>query len=460
MARPAPPLLPPPLAQASPPPLSLAETGARAARLVMPDSDWVHRRVQQISYVEPGLQMMQLTIDFTVPSGSLGSHVPISVLPKRPPLYRFDFRTADDSAVPLLTTKQNGDADEALLRQLVRELSPASLESPEFDQALRKLARGPEPDLALAFWEFFDGLRFERSDCRSDRLIETAAMLADTILLWYPIGSSEPGTRTVCKLEYLIRSDSQIGSWARLKRSLSWSQPPESIHLWHAGSDANFHLDIEVPHLLTIQSAETQFLQLESEPLSKPLDGDAATSIDDDTIAAEKQGDRPTQHVDLAGRFAHLYVSGRRPQAADLSVLFAPARTGMVLSAFLASLLIAVLATAFYKWRSWASLPSHVDAAVAILILVPALIGYVVVRPADHPMARRYIVGIQLVSTAAAAVPLLMALLLIRFAEDPSGLHEAWRWPVYIAWALAAVLLGGLLGAGSGFRGRPPQAVR
>lgn len=85
-------------------------------RLVLPGSDWIHRRVQRISYLDPGMQRMQLSVDFTVPRGVIGSHVPISVLPKWPPLYRLDFRAADGTPVPLLTTEQNGEADEALLR--------------------------------------------------------------------------------------------------------------------------------------------------------------------------------------------------------------------------------------------------------------------------------------------------------------------------------------------------------
>lgn len=159
---------------------------------------------------------------------------------------------------------------------------------------------------------------------------------------------------------------------------------------------------------------------------------------------------RPDQFLDVSGRFAHLYITERRPLAADLLVRFAPTRTGMVLSSFLASLLIAILVTAFYKWRGWASEPSHIDASVSVLILIPALIGYLVVRSTDHPMVRRYIVGIQVTAAASAAVPLAMSVLLIRFAEDANCLHQAWHWAVYISWVLTVILLVGLIGAGRG----------
>jgi hypothetical protein len=409
----------------------------------MPDSSWVHRRVQRISYLEPGLQKMQVSIDFTVPDGA-GTHVPISVLPKWPPLYRLDFRCPDGTSVPLLTSEENGDADHALLEALVNAISPSSLADEEFRTALRSLACGPETDLAPVHRRFVEGLKATGFDADAERLIEIGALLTDTTLLWYPISDLTPGTRLVCKLHYLIRSETADSLWQRLGRSLSWIQPAEYIRLWHAGADANFHVDVEVPQMLTIRQAEPRFLRL----VPARFKNASATASDDDTKIAERKGVRPDQHVDISGGLAHLYVSGRRPLALDLCVRFAPTRPGMVFSAFTSTLLIALLATFFYKWRHWAALSENVDATVAILILAPALIGYLVVRPSDHPLARRYIVGIQVVSTIAAAVPLTMAVLLIRYAGDPSCLHRTWHVAMYVAWVFVAVLALGLLGAG------------
>ena len=430
----------------APPSLPLRETGRRAARLVLPGSDWVHRRVQRVSYLDPGMQRMQLSVDFTVPRGTLGTHLPISVLPKWPPLYRLDFKAADGTPVPLLTTEQNGEVDEGLLRELVALVSPSSLESDRLVSAMRTLAWGSETDLFRAFVDFFDDLDLDLADPRAVRTVEVAAMLTDTTLLWYPVGPLSPGTRVVCKVQYLIRSEPDIKWWERIARALSWYQPAEYLRLWHAGADANFHADVEVPKLLTIRDADPRYYRFVPEA-SVEVDGEIE---EEEEVYGE--GKRPEQHLDISGRLAHLYMCGRRPLAVDLYVRFAPTRTGVVLSSFLASLLIAALTTFFYLWRHQAAEPANVDASVAVLILVPALIGYLVVRPADHPISRRYIVGVQLVSAAAAAIPLGMAVLLIRYATEPAFLHPAWRWATYVSWVLVAVLFLSLAGAGSGWR--------
>jgi len=108
---------------------------------------------------------------------------------------------------------------------------------------------------------------------------------------------------------------------------------------------------------------------------------------------------------------------------------------------FGAAFLIAVLVTGFYHWRDAISQPDNVDAAVSVLILIPALIGYIVNRPSDPPHARRFLLGVQMLSLAASAVPLLMAVLLLRYAGDSDCLVQAWLGPLVASWAIADCLL-------------------
>lgn len=423
------------------PSLRLEETGRRSARLLMPGGDWVHRRVQRISYLDSGLQRMQLSVDFTVPDGELGTHLPISVLPKWPPLYRLDFRRPDGRPVPLLTSEQNGFADRALLFEFAAAAGVASLHEPNFRAAVSSLACGPETDLFEPFVAFLDGLGDRLDDLRVARLAEIGATLTSTTLLWYPIGDLASGDRTVCKLEYLMRAEESLHWYERLGRALSWYQPEDYINLWHAGADANFHADIEVPKPLIIRAAEPSYLSF-ADP--------AGAASDFDTDQPDRPGVRPGQFVDVAGRQAHVYITGQRPLAIDLNVRFAPTRGGMMVSALLASIMIATLVTLMFVWRTWVSAADNIDGTVALLVLAPALIGYLVVRPADHPVARRHIVGIQALSVAAAVIPLAMGVLLLRYEHDPGSLASAWRWPVIVSWAIVIVILIGLRGAGSG----------
>jgi hypothetical protein len=427
----------------------LKRAGRLAPRLVLPGCDWVHRRVQRVSYLEPQLMVNSLSVDFTVPEADIGAYVPISVLPKWPPLYRFDFTRADGTPVPLLTSRQNGIIDEALLEALVDEVSPNSLAKPGFRQSLSSLARGPETHLEWAFDAFQEGLEGSISDPRVERVLDIAAMLTDATLLWFPVSIDERGAHRLCKVQYLARSIESHNRRTRVLRSLSWSQPAEYIPLWHVGADANFHAEVEAPAVLAIRSVEARFYWFAE--TGEPGEGQAESSHapEDSSAEAESVGLRPDEYVDREGRLAHLYVSGRRPLAADLVAVFAPSRV-VVFSMFAAAAIISALVSVFYYWRAEITAPGDLDAAVAVLILVPALIGYVVIRPSDPPLARRYVFGAQLLSLAAGAIPLAMAVLLLRFSAEPSCLHTAWLWAMRASWLIAACLGVSFLRAGVG----------
>jgi hypothetical protein len=409
----------------------LKKAGRLGASLVLPGSDWVHRRVQRVSYLEPQLMLNSLSVDFTVPEEKLGAYVPISVLPKWPPLYRFDF-TRDDRSVPLLTSQQNGIVDEALLLALVQKVSPATLNDSVCRESIKSLTCGPETHLEDSFETFRAGLKRDADDPRLERLLDIAAMLTDATLLWYPVSEEDRGSQQICKVQYLIRSIEDHSWHTRLLRSLSWSQPAEYIPLWHIGADANFHAEVEAPPVLTIRSVESRYYWFAGE-------GEAEKE-EKSTKEAEEHDLRPDEFIDREGRLAHVYVAGRRPLMADLVVTFAPARA-VLFSMFLAAVMIATLVSFFYYWRDHMTSASELDAAIAVLILLPALIGYVVIRPSDPPLVRRYVFGAQLLSLASGAIPLIMAVLLLRYAKDPACLHTAWLWSMRASWSAAFLLL-------------------
>lgn len=417
----------------------LRESGRLARDLVLPGCDWVHRRVQRLSYLGPDLMVSGLSIDFTVPEPPLGSHVPISVLPKWPPLYDFDFHAADGSPLPLLTSLQNGIIDESLLFALVEEVSPASMQHPSFAAAVRSLTRGPETHLGEAFGAFRDGLEGDLDDSRVERLLDIAAMLADATFLWYPLADAKPGERLLCKLSYLIPGEKIESLPRRIGRSLSWVHPAEYIPLWHSGADANFHAELEAPPVMRIRAVEANFYWF--------TEDDPASETELATEEAQDAGLRPDQYVDVEGSLAHVYVAGRRPLGADLLTTLAPTRAA-VLPMFFATIVIGLLASVFYLWRDQMIDPADRDAVVAVLILIPALIGYVVIRPADHPSLRSRILGVQLLSLAASVIPLCMAILLLRYADDPTCLNRVWLAAVIFAWVIAAMMLVSVLRAG------------
>jgi hypothetical protein len=439
----------------------LATAGQLAPELLLPGCDWVHRRVQRVSYPDRRLLLNRLSVDFTVPADWEGAYVPISVLPKWPPLYRLDFKTAEGSPVPLLTSAQNGVIDEALMLALVEQIDREALEKEAVRGAIRSLTRGPETHLERAFDTFRSGLRYDPTDKRIERLLDLAAMLTDATLLWFPVDQERQGERTLCKLEYLIRNFETDRWHLRLFRSIGWAHPAEYIPLWHIGADANFHAELEAPSVLVIRSLEPRYYWFsdsdsvddrESEPDSEERTGGGARSTqepDSDSAEAESVGLRPEQYIDREGRLGHVYVAGRRPLGADLIATLGVSRAA-IFPMFASAALIAVLVTAFYEWRTQMAAPGHIDAATAVLILIPALIGYVAIRPSDPPVARRFILGAQILSVAAAAVPLVMAVLLLRYADQAHCLRLSWLWPMRTSWLLAALLAISFLRSGAG----------
>ncbi len=418
--------------------VDLEEAGKLAAKLVLPGSDWVHRRVQRVAYRDSQLLINRLSVDFTVPEA--GAYVPVSVLPKWPPVYRLDFERADGSPIPLLTSVENGAVDEALMLAVAEEASPESLEDAKFKKALKSLCCGPETHLSSSFDTFRERLVDDPAEPKVERLLDLAATLTAATLLWYPVEPGETERRTVCKIEYLIRNFESERMWLRILRSLSWRFPADYIPLWHIGADANFHVDIEAPSVLAIRSLQTRYLWFSEPPESSDADAD--------TQQAEKVELRPEEYVDIEGGLAHVYVSGRRPLGADLITTFAPS-PGVVAAMFGAALAVAALVSGFYFWRTQIGSPHNTDAAVSVLILIPALIGYIVNRPSDPPQARRFLLGVQLLSLAASAVPVLMAVLLLRYAGEGECLQRAWLGPLIASWALAACLLVSWLRAAS-----------
>jgi hypothetical protein len=422
-----------------------------AATLVLPGSDWIHRRVQSIHYVEPELVQVRLSIDFTLPKGCVCSHVPITVLPKWPPLYRFDYQDAQGRSVPLLTSPENGAADWALMSALSEIALPSLVADKEYLGALELLTKGPETNLEDAFDAFFARISEARKTGPVDehaleRLVDLGAALTDSTLLWFPTGRCS-GERMVAKLAYMSPAYSGPPLYQRVLRSLSWAQPIESLPLRHVGADASYHVELEAPPVLVIRDLDPTFWWLTDDPKEAGQDSEESTK------AAEEAGLRPDQHFDYEGRFAHVYISGRRPMGAELFYRFAPARNGFIAAALLSSLLVAIFATLLYLERGALSRPGDLDGSVALLALVPALIGYFVFRPSDPPLVRRYLLGVQALAMLSALVPLVMAGFLLIYRDSGNKLHSTWHWSMIATWVFVALLGVSFLRAGT--RDRP-----
>lgn len=413
--------------------------GRSAAELMVPGTNWINRRVQSIRYsdTEPSLKCVRASVDFIVPAGH--QFVPVSVAPKWPPAFDFDFFDGDGNSVPRISAAENGAADLALLTEIARRVDPELVVREEIIEPLETIAMGYESDLAAALNRFLNALpepvwkAAEDSAGVENRLIELVELLADNTLLWLPVNAKQVGRRMICKFEYLIKDEESSSSVDGFLRALAWRPTLNYFALHHIGSDASFHLNLEVPQYLTIRDARPKYLRsvdggdpsdVEAPPPPVGRFEDEFERANDD---AERAGMRPSQHREIAGRNAHVYVTGRRPLIVDLEWVMAPRRYGFVIASFIATLVIALLTVAFCFWREPIRGDEAIDGAVGVLALVPALITYLVIRSADHPVTRRHLIGVQSFVIFAALIPVAMAVLLLAYHSNPDALETAWK---------------------------------
>lgn len=137
--------------------------------------EWVHRRVETVSFVSPDTNRRRVTIDFSLPDYTDEGFetdgdptvclTPLTLLRKRP-LTNFDFCDESGASLPLVTKQRNGALSAALLAGLAASSAPAKLREaagsippPELDLAFRQvaLADGAGPGIVKAILDGVEG---------------------------------------------------------------------------------------------------------------------------------------------------------------------------------------------------------------------------------------------------------------------------------------------------------------
>jgi hypothetical protein len=133
---------------------------------------------------------------------------------------------------------------------------------------------------------------------------------------------------------------------------------------------------------------------------------------------------------------------------AELFYRFAPARSGFIAAALMSAVLVAIFATLLYIQRGALSKSEDLDGSIALLVLVPALIGYFVFRPSDPPLVRRYLLGVQALAMLGALVPPVMAGFLLIYRDSGDKLQSTWQWSMVATWVIVLLLAFSFMRAG------------
>jgi hypothetical protein len=105
---------------------------------------------------------------------------------------------------------------------------------------------------------------------------------------------------------------------------------------------------------------------------------------------------------------------------------------------------VALLLTAYFL--RLAEVLTRPEPAVAVLVLVPALLAYLVVRPAEHVIVGQFLTAARRVVTAAAGLPLVGSVAIVVNGEDWScSLKLVFALLAVLAWIAAGVLAAGVV---------------
>jgi hypothetical protein len=427
--------------------------GEHSAECMRQGEDWVHRRVESITWVDERVWRRHVSIDFTIPEGLPASrrrgdrdlyYVPVASLQKWPPLLNLDLHSAEGQA-HLLTSNGNAVIDAAMLYGLARHamgVVPARAQR----ATVESLARETNPALAAqAYDKLMAAVPSAADPGRRRRLASVAGTMINASFLWFPV-LANVGERHVVKFSYDEIHEEQSSLRRGIALGLAWSPRREWIEIEHMGDSRSNHIELQAPDGLVFDS-DSRLLYVTEATESPPEGGSMALN---------------TQTI---GQRLHAYMRTAKPGSGFLYVGLKPPRSGFITSAWGATAAITFLMFLFWRWGL--ELAKDTQSAVAILILVPVLLGYIAVRPVVHPVAIAHVAHVRNLLLLSGGLSIFAALAIVHDGklqkpEDARGLcgqlllaeaailalltvswyraEGEWQPPARIGWLVAAAL--------------------
>jgi hypothetical protein len=437
---------------------------------------WLHRRVEHVHHNERKMVRRKVSVDFSIPKQPAlpafrtrreeepnTYYVPVALLRKWPPLMEFDLRAETGLPMPLLTTPKNREVDGAALGALAP--------NGEFVEQLESIAIQDAASAGTALDELgqllqplFPELSPEVRQ-RWRRTLRVAGRLVANSILWVRI-EAHPGQRQIVKFSYLEPAPRELIVWRRILSAFSLAPRRAQYELPNLGERGSYHLEIEAPPDLAIYRAKLTLSRLPplTTSLQTPIHRHARTPPaqriatrlfrgtreryrellgSPEKELPEVQGGEPFERN--VGERAHMYVTESQDQYGLATIDLGIGNRALLVSSLMASVVITILLGAL--WRAPGSLVHHEDAAVALLVIFPALLALLVVRPGEHPITTQLVRGVRFLVIAAAMLPVVDAVILLAFAHPRAGDVRVPFFAVFLVGALlsAALMLSCLL---------------
>lgn len=336
--------------------------------------EWVHRRVETISFRDESWVTHRCSVDFTPPpEGSplwkVGDAccylVPITFLRRGSVLTNFDCRDEDNSALPVLTTFEQTRIEEKMLLELARyaiAVSDIDDEKLAFVEEAVKTIRGtsgPSSSKALD-----DTVEFLKGDKGFQDLI--TRLERDFLLITPLVGL--PDRRRVVKFCYdQVFSGPATRSWSDLLyRKVGWEPVKLQFPADSAGHAESYHFAVTEPPELAVV-------------------GNSFFSNDE----------APPEGLVRANQRGHIIVSGVQPESRSVvQVQLAIKKDGWLDTSVLSAWACTALLFAGVLGFSLRA-PRDTDAAAAVVIALAAFLPVAAARSGEHPLAAELLSGVR-----------------------------------------------------------------
>lgn len=391
---------------------------------------WIHRRVEQVDFLDDRSVRRRVSVDLELPANAperdLGGK-PVDLLPlaflRKEPLVGFDLRDEAGNVVPLLTRQQNAffswsilaAVGEAAARDagfslplpldVLSDLRLLTLEAPNKARSALKVFRKPNKRES----------RFLRRALMRDEVFASLAEALTESFLLLVLVDHHASARRVLKYSY-VEPLPRVSFRAHVShdvRSLLWfmrirlglEPVPLAFEVPALNEAAAYHFEVEAPRGLTIESAEL---------------------VEDETDNVLVQVAAPQESR------VHLYASpDTQSKAATSWVWLQPNLSGLVrTSAFFGVAVAVLLFLMAFRHDMVRS-----GAALTLLLTIPGFVAAFIVRPGEHLLASRLLLGFRSVVAALGFLPFLNGVTLVL------GVPEEVREPLWWASAIVGALL-------------------
>lgn len=410
-----------------------AVQGAVLWALLADHRTWVHRRVETIRIVDDLTARRSVSLDITVPKEHLDRFPYLDALPaipltfmKKEVLKRFDLLDGAGASVPMLTMEQNGRAAGDALVQTVegwvqRKLPEHKALPKEMEAHVRAVVEGAPEDASQALDGWHQMAKPDSGDphqkawavvVQNGALLSAAAALVENFVL-LAVADTRGGERQLFKFAY--DESLVLTGGARVLTSTGWRAERLTFETPAIALAASYHLEVLAVQDLAVVDAQMGFTTAEGlTPAEPPPDGEPLGPLTSDVHFN-------CSHVDPAYQ-------------GTVELVVAAERRGFVTGAALTGGLVALLLIggAFHLESVASGQQSQVTAA--LLLLAPAVIAAFIVRPEEHRLASRMLLGVRLLMVANLASAV-FAVALVAAGYEDGTLETLW-----IAVTIVAVL--------------------